>query len=61
LGYVLIHEDSELEELFSHHKFRSDHSLADCFAIALERKLGAPCSSRGRSGMVVRSEGKRPM
>jgi predicted nucleic acid-binding protein len=59
-GYAIVHPDSELIEYAAEYKCRRHLSLADCFSIALARKVATPVLFSRREKELVEEMSKKP-
>lgn len=59
-GYFLVHEDSELIEHATEYKCKRRLSLADCFTLALAKKIDAPALFAKREAELVKEISREP-
>ncbi|MEM0054099.1 MAG: PIN domain-containing protein [Nitrososphaeria archaeon] len=59
-GYVILHEDSKLVELAAEYKCRRGISLADCFALALAKKISSPAIFARREDELLEEMSREP-
>ncbi|MBO3839610.1 MAG: PIN domain-containing protein [Thermoproteota archaeon] len=59
-GYVVMHDDSELVEYAAEYKCRRRLSLADCFTLALARKINIPALFARREEELVKEASREP-
>lgn len=59
--YLAVHEASKLVETAAEYKCRRNLSLADCFALALAKTIGAPVLFAKKEEDLVREMSKEPL
>jgi len=59
-GYISVHEDSKLIDYVAECKCKRRLSLADCFTLALARKMNAPALFAKREDELIKEMSKEP-
>lgn len=59
-GYITSHEDSELIDYAAEYKCRRKLSLADCFTLALAKKINVPALFAKREEELVKEASSQP-
>lgn len=59
-GYVFTHEDSELIEHAAEYKCKRSLSLADCFTLALAKKIDVPALFAKKEAELMREISNKP-
>jgi len=59
-GYIFVHEDSKLVEYAAEYKCKRRLSLADCFTLALAKKIDAPALFAKREDELVEEMSSEP-
>ncbi len=59
-GYIVLYEDTKLIELAAEYKCRKKVSLADCFTLALAKKISSPALFAKRKEELLEEMSKEP-
>jgi predicted nucleic acid-binding protein len=59
-GYIILHEDTKLVDYASAYKCRRRISLADCFTLALAKKIDAPAIFAKKEEELVEEMARNP-
>ncbi|MGB9727725.1 MAG: PIN domain-containing protein, partial [Nitrososphaeria archaeon] len=59
-GYIILHEDTKLVDYAAAYKCERRISIADCFTLALAKKIGAPAIFAKKEEELIEEMAKKP-